>query len=297
MDIMAKKAPRSKKQPETLVGGAASPVAVSSNPPAVVPPVPVPSVPPPVVVEPEVLEPPSILEPPPVGDADLDELFERVVALHDGFKRQEVVYRVLLGRELLRVLYGGRFDAYSDRRRSKPESLSRFYARHRGALDMRGLGEEGLRKCLRVAEFVSDPAQFPDHITFSHLLELVPLPDEDRAWFLRNKVLKAELTVKELRSLVQDRLSELRARAIEDEEGGFAPERNDEGEGPPKPKGYAGNVPRRVDAVLNEVLAVSRDLAPELRKRPDVAGEALERWLKVKEAAEWWVDALGREEG
>jgi hypothetical protein len=29
-----------------------------------------------------------------------------------------------------------------------------------------------------------------------------------------------------------------------------------------------------------------------------VAGEALERWLKVKEAADWWVETLQRgEEG
>jgi hypothetical protein len=239
------------------------------------------------------LGPPAERLPAEVADAELDALLERVVVLHDTFKRQEFVFRVRLGHELLTTLYGGRFDEYQSKSRTKPVALRRFCQRHREALGLRQLGEDTLQRCVRVAEFIPDPTSIPEHVTFSHLIELLGLPEQDREWFLKNKVLKGTVSAKELRALVQARLSELRARQIEDEESGFGPEPDpEEPTRPGSGRGYVGNLPRRVDTLLNEVLSVSRDLAPEVVKRPDVAGEALEKWLKVREAADWWVERL-----
>jgi hypothetical protein len=241
----------------------------------------------------EVLLPTSlerVLHPADVVDRELDLLYQRVTVLHDNFKRREFEFRLRVGRELLETLYGGRYEDYQDRRRSKSEALSRFFQRHRAALEARELREDALRKYVRVASMVPKDMELPHHVTFSHLLELVALPEKDRAWFFRNKVLKGTVGFGELRSQVRERLADIRATAIDQQEANGS---NLPNHGRPRySRQKIGHVPRRLDGVLSEALAVSRDMAPDVMKRPDVAGEALERWLKIREQADWWVKTL-----
>jgi len=228
-----------------------------------------------------------------VADEDLDALFQRITALHDDFKRHEFVFRVVLGHELLQTLHAGLSPDFGDDR-PRSEGLARFYQRHRAALDLRDLSEATLRRCVRVAEFVPDPHALPEHVTFSHLAELIGLPPRARNLLLK-KLLKKPLSIVDFRELVKRAKAEQRAEAIADEERDpeSRPAPEDSGDKPgPSARGYVGNVPRRVDGVLNEVLSVSRDLAPDVVKRPEVAGEALEKWLKVRQAADWWVRVL-----
>ena len=229
-------------------------------------------------------------------DADLDALYARVATLHDGFARQDFEFRIRLGHELLDTLFHGQLPDAHRRGEAPVHSVRRFFRRHQRDLSARGLSEDLLGRCVRVAAIVPDPLALPPHITFSHLLELAPLPPRDRDRLVR-QLQTRPMTVEEIRRPVRTAQANERAAEIEQQELADLADRpaGDEVERPEKiRRNYPGNVPRRLDAVLQAVVGFSPELVPELAKRPDVAGEALERWLKIRDVAARWVEELTR---
>jgi hypothetical protein len=214
---------------------------------------------------------------PVVSDQALHALATRVGALHDDFARQDFVFRVRVGHEIVSTLYAGQFELYHLNQRNKRGSLARFIELHGADLQARGLGGTALRRCIRAAEVTPDPTQLPEFVTFSHVLEIATLPESERDGWLARLALEP-MSVRELRAQIDASAPEPGAGSDPD---------------PQTPKGRAGHVPRRLQSVADALADIPIDLASDVVDRPEVAAEAVQKLLNLRDQINVWLAQLG----
>jgi len=234
---------------------------------------PIPEVPDLIMPDGELLPSAPTDEAPALSDEALHALATRLGRLHDDFAREDFVFRVRVGQELVRTLYAGRFELYHEVSRYKAGSFARFLAHHGADLEARGLSVTVLRRCIRAAEVVPDPTALPSYVTFSHVVAIMSLPAEDRAGWLARLALEP-MSVRELQAQLGERPGDQEDRPT------------------PSP-GYAGNVPRRLQSVADALSDIPTNLAVLINDRPEVAAEAVQKLLGLKEQIDWWLTELG----